>query len=675
MCGIGGILRRDGQTIPEHWLDAIDARIAYRGPDGDGRFRDRSGDIEVALVHRRLSIIDHEGGTQPMVSEGSGIVNSGTAVSAVDDTGGTPVPPYGQGLVAVVFNGCIYNHRELREQLQAEGHVFTTDHSDTESLIHAYRQWGPNFTEHLEGMYAFALWDRENQSLVLARDWFGEKPLYVRIGVGEDAGVIAFASDARALKDLGHQGIEASRHQEEGELPGHSMPRSLDASIPCPPPAWTRRYLQLGYAHEGVTVYDGVRNLRPSIVNEVDVLIGPINTYKARKETTTQVEFELLIEQAVQRRLEADVPLGCFLSGGVDSSLIAYFANDRMPGLRTFTVRMPDERYDESPYAEMVADHLGTDHTTLEVAIDPAADLTHLIHTLGQPFGDSSILPTYWVAKAARQHVKVALSGDGGDELFIGYERYAAARTLYRHRRLLQWFPRRWLRGIHPKSLKHKMGRLGDMARQLKTLGMTSMEALFTQHQIYDLMIGLPGSPVHESPQRDPLQALRRFDLMHYLPDDLLCKVDTASMCVTDAQRGTGLLSGAHTSPLEVRCPFLDRDLVRAALAAPTSQLMAGTKRKGMLREIARKYLPAEIVDRPKMGFAIPVGEWFRNDFGNMQGLLMQHLQDRERINSLSLNCDAVQCLIDQHLTGETDHGQRLFALLTLMMWARNEQE
>lgn len=635
MCGIGGILRRDGKTIPQHWLNAIDARIAYRGPDDTGHFHDRSGDIEIALIHRRLSIIDLQHGKQPMVSQ-----------RGTDHT---------EGLVAVVLNGCIYNHRHLRRQLESEGHSFQSDHSDTEVLIHAYRQWGPNFTEHLEGMYAFALWDRANQSLVLGRDWFGEKPLYVRMGVGDDDGVIAFASDARALAIL-----------DDGQN-RHNF---------TPPQPWTRRFLQLGYAHEGVTVYPPVRNLRPTIIKKADELIGPLNTYRQPKESTTQAEFERLIEQAVHRRLEADVPLGCFLSGGVDSSLIAHFAKQSIPNLRTFSLRMPDERYDESLFAEMVANHLGTDHLTLDVSIDPAGDLLHLIHTLGQPFGDSSILPTYWIAKAARAHVNVALSGDGGDELFIGYERYKAARALYRHRRLLQWLPRRWLRHTHPKSLKHKLGRLGEMARQLKMLGMVSMESIFTQHQIYDLMNGLPGTPVSAPPQRDPLQALRRFDVMNYLPDDLLCKVDTASMAVTaSADNAPDACDAPHTTakpmPLEVRCPFLDRDLVQAALQAPTSQLMPAGKRKGLLRDIARKYLPADIVDRPKMGFAIPIGQWFRDDFGNMQQLLLDHLQDRELLALLSLNAQAVQHLLDEHLRGAVDHGQRLFALLTLAIWQR----
>jgi asparagine synthase (glutamine-hydrolysing) len=448
---------------------------------------------------------------------------------------------------------------------------------------------------------------------------------------------------------------------------------------------FTDRYLQLGYAHTGLTIYDGdaggVRNLPPTITNHIDRFVS-----KRPRETHAQADFEQLIETAVATRLESDVPLGCFLSGGVDSSLIAHFAKEHKNDLRTFTVRMPDERYDESAHAEEVAEHLGTDHVTIDldlladgqsaignrqsedspmrnpnaecrmpsaVPINPAQDLTHLITILGQPFGDSSILPTYWVSKAARQHVTVALSGDGGDELFMGYERYMAARHLNRHRRLLQWIPRRWLRGTHPKSRWHKLGRLGEMARDLRTLGIAAMESIFTQHQLYDLLGDRAREPVKQPAGRDPMQSLRQFDLTSYLPDDLLCKVDTASMAVA----------------LEVRCPFLDRDLVQAALAAPTWQLAPSGKRKGLLRDIARKYLPDSIVDRPKMGFAIPIGEWFRNDFGGMKSLLVDHLTGDASLDPLPLRREAVKRLVDEHLSEEYDHGQRLFALLTLAMW------
>ncbi len=623
MCGIGGILRTDGEPIDRTMLDTMDRRIAHRGPDGAGRFRDRidrdGRTTEIAFVHRRLAVIDPANGHQPMVwTSGQGLLEASTEIDAtcID----------APDLMAIVFNGCIYNHRDLRTQLEASDIRFTTDHSDTEAVMHAYRHWGPAFTDHLEGMYSLAIWDRANAALVLARDWFGEKPLFRRFF---DGGV-AFCSDALAIC---------------GE-PEHS-----------PGSAWVSSYLQLGYNWQGATVYagfepHGITNHSPTIRTDT----GDILPQRPRTETT-QAEFERLIEQAVHRRLEADVPLGCFLSGGVDSSLIAHYAKRCKPALHTFTVRMPDERYDESQFAEDVADHLGTNHTTLSVAINPARDLEHLINTLGQPFGDSSILPAYWVSRAARQHVTVALSGDGGDELFFGYDRYMAARHLHRHRRILRWLPERLLLGSHPKSKRYKLGRLGVMARDYPAAGILAMESIFSQRWINRLLSKQPRVIPEQLPGFDPMMSLRRADLLHYLPDDLLCKVDTASMAVA----------------LEVRAPFLDRDLVRAAAQTPTWIFAPRGRRKGLLRDIAAKYLPRDVVERPKMGFAIPIGEWFRDDFGGMRTLLTDHLADGLAIPGVQIDTATIRRLMREHLDGICDHGQRLFALLTLAMWTRQQ--
>jgi len=641
MCGIGGILRTDGQPIPEEWLDAIDARIAYRGPDGQGRFRDRvevdtpqgKKTVEVAFVHRRLSIIDHADGGQPMVSERG----------RTDD----------EGLVAVVFNGCIYNHRELRKKLEVAGHRFVTDHSDTEVLIHGHREWGEQLCDHLEGMYAFAVWDRNAATITLARDWFGEKPLYFTAEPQgcwfelEPVRSLAFASDARALRCA-------------------EAPTSTDDAD-----RWvmwsTARYLQRGYSSSrespiiGFEATGGMPAANACLfaVNDksssLNVAGRPL---RGEKRGAAHEPLEVLIENAVSRRLEADVPLGCFLSGGVDSSLITYFAKKHKPDLRTFSVKMPDPRYDESHHAEQVAAHIGTNHTTLGCDPKPAEDLVHLIGTLGQPFADSSILPTYWVSKAAREHVKVAIAGDGGDELFLGYERYSAARTLRAFRWLFSVIPSGPLYRFHPKTKLHKLGRLGDMARDFPFLGVMSMVSLFTRRQIQTLTGFLSGMRDLEEGgvKHDALRDLRYHDLVDYLPDDLLRKVDTASMAVA----------------LEVRCPFLDRDLAAAVLAMPIDELIPGGKRKGLLRNIARKYLPAEVVDRPKMGFAIPIGEWFRSDYGSMKTLLLDHLESAEPFGPISLNRRAVQRFIDEHMSGKRDHGQRLFALLTLSIWARS---
>ncbi len=630
MCGIGAILRSDGKRIPDRWLDAIDARIAHRGPDGAGRFRDRveldgaAGHrvIEVALVHRRLAILDPAGGAQPMVSPKG-------------RTGD-------EGLVAIVFNGCIYNHRELRRELEAAGHRFRSDHSDAEVLLHGHREWGERLQEHLEGMYAYALWDRRHASLTLGRDWFGEKPLYHRLD-GDESGVrlLVAASDAAAVGSIPEQPPRAGG-SELGE--------------------WVRRYLQVGYAWGGRTMVApgiAVTNVEPSGPFHAD-LSWPSGDDAAGAALPTPEALEALIERAVARRLEADVPLGCFLSGGVDSSLVAHFAKLHKPDLATFCVKVPGARYDESEPAARVAAHLGTEHRTLSVAASPAEDLELLVAQLGQPFADSSILPTYWVSRAAREHVTVALSGDGGDELFAGYERYLAARLLARHRRLLARIPR-WLGGTaHPRSRLHKLYRLGLMAEEFPALGVLATESIFTQEQISALVgdsdreAAPPPAPLSVPPGHDALAALRRADLTHYLPDDLLCKVDTASMAVA----------------LEVRCPYLDRDLAQALLAAPPTRLVPGGRRKGLLRTIARMHLPPEVVDRPKMGFAIPIGQWFRTNFGGMRTLLLDHLHAAEPFGPVHLERRPLRRLLDDHLEARADHGHRLFALLTLSMWA-----
>lgn len=637
MCGIGGILRTDGQPIPEEWLDAIDAHIAYRGPDGHGRFRDRveiddpsapggKRVVEVAFVHRRLSIIDHKDGAQPMVSE-----------RGRNDK---------EGLVAVVFNGCIYNHRELRKELEGKGHRFVTDHSDTEVLIHGWREWGLMLNAHLVGMYTYIVWDRLKRTFALARDLFGEKPLYRAevLGTGPEdraAQIIFVTSVADAVPAEFHRvaNSEVSRYLQTGYVRTHTPGLSVDTAT------------TVGQGESMQINHEGHRQWstdRPVLAWHRNIVNG-------------LPDFFALLECAVVRQLDADVPLGCFLSGGVDSSLVALIAKRHKPDVRTFTVRMPDTRYDESAFAMSVADHIGTQHRTLDVATNPAVDLVHLIETLGLPFGDSSILPTYWLSKAVREHAKVALSGDGGDELFIGYERYLAARSIARFARILAHLPVGAFARLHPKSAFHKLSRLRDVSRDYQIVGLIALEAIFDHEEVMELAgVDCTFEKWDRQAQADPLFDLRCHDIHGYLPGDLLRKVDTASMACG----------------LEVRCPFLDRDLARAALAAPIEQLMPGGQRKGLLRQIARKYLPKEIVDRPKMGFAIPIGEWFRDDNlpakgGGMKTLLLDHLNSAEPFGPIQLNRKAVQRFIDEHMSGKRDHGQRLFTLLTLSIWAR----
>ena len=644
MCGIAGILRvyAPGQSpeslppprdsIPDAWLRVLDDGIAHRGPDGRGEFRDRAvrGDgctVDVALIHRRLTVIDPRTGAQPMV------------------TG------EGRALLATVFNGCIYNHRDLRRELSALGRRFTTDHADTEVIPHAYAQWGDDAPAHLDGMFAFAVWDRVRAELFLARDTAGEKPLYE---CHAGPGVYAFASVHAALgrflarfgQELGGNGLMCS---PQGLAEWLRFGGSL---IPL-----TNQIDEVDVRVCSRTVPGDDDGANPGGVSATR---GWYADLPARRPTNdgkavpTAADVDSCLAAAVQSRLEADVPLGCFLSGGVDSSLVALHARRALGSLRTFTVRMPDARYDESDHAARVAGLIGAEHHTLDCNANPAEDLVHLIEQLGLPFGDSSLLPTYWVSRAARQHVTVALSGDGGDELFAGYERHAAARWLARAPGFLGLLPN-WIgAGAHPRSNRAKLARLGNAARH----GYDELLAIFPHDMLRHLAPGLPELPPG-SPRVPTLDAPRR-DFEWYLPGDLLRKADTASMAVA----------------LEVRAPFLARSMVHLGLTTPLAALTPGGQRKGLLRAAARLHLPADVVDRPKMGFAIPLSEWLRSDFGGLGSLLRDTLAAADPFPASLLGVEIdrsfVSRLVDDHMTARRDHAQRLYMLLVLALWCRS---
>ncbi len=664
MCGIGGILRitppgERHEPIPEPWLDALDAGVAWRGPDGAGRFRDRvtrpdGTVVEVALVYRRLAIIDLEGGAQPMTldtrdcpacaakaAERRRQANTPSKRGAHEKPAPDPTNADDPARFAVVFNGCIYNHRELRASLEAEGHLFATDHSDTEVILHGFTEWGSDhsaFSEkhgEIDGMYALAIWDGATGTLSLGRSRFGEKPLFeARAGQGC---VLLFTSGPGPL-------VGALRLVDPARC------ETLD-------PAVLTDLVALGVS----------ANYMPfASIKEHPTPAATACAGSAPRST----DIEELLELSVARRLEADVPLGCFLSGGVDSSLVALMASRHVPGLVTLTVRMPDDRYDESRYAEMVADRLGTRHTTLDCdGRSAASDLVRLIEVMGLPFGDSSILPTYWLCREARRHVKVALAGDGGDELFLGYDRYKAARYL--------WWPKRWLAWLYPSagldrsdptSLDERKARLVTAARHA---GYLDLLAIFPTPDRRALLGPARGALSGRRHVHASAASMRAFDLEHYLPGDLLRKVDTASM-----------LAG-----VEVRCPFLAPELTAAALRLPARRHMRDGEGKHILKEIARRHLPIEAIDRPKRGFAIPISDWFRRDFGGLGGLLLDRLSRAQPFGavheSLPIRMDFVRRMIDEHWTAggltprfttrevrARDHGQRLFALLCLSLWS-----
>lgn len=659
VCGIGGILRVHAPggdvpspevSIPEAWLDILDQSVRHRGPDGQGRFRDRvvrpdGSVVDVALVHRRMAVIDLACGAQPMVS---------ARESSLGES----------GLVAVVFNGCIYNHRELRAELESLGHVFETDHSDTEVLLHGWRAWGAGLFGRLEGMYAIGLWDRAYATLIVARDRFGEKPMYCVVpeqvpgASRQSPGLLtAFASvvsgPAAVLRNAGVRVMLSTR-----ALNGWIALGGLDADTPLdeihqiPPGGHHTFPIDLEHLKD--------QPLRPRVPA----------TPPAAQAFRSADDVEAALSGAVAARLEADVPLGCFLSGGIDSSLVAWFARRQMGSLRTFTVRMDYARYDESVYAEAAARIIGSTHTTIPVEPSPAEDLVGLIEALGLPFGDSSLLPTYWVSRAARRHVSVCLSGDGGDELFMGYDRYQVDRQLdilTLLRPLLSLLPVSMLHRADPKSTGDRLARFIVAGGNR---GYQDLLAIFQSPDLRALRGGRRAAAWYHGGMHECRAGGPAYDIRHHLPADILRKVDTASMAVA----------------LEVRAPFLDRALASAAMATPRRVLMPHGERKGLLKQVARKYLPRDIVDRPKMGFAIPIGEWFRSDYGGMRQLLLDHLTGPEPFgpDSLGLNAminmDFVRRMLKEHdEAGRAslwpwrgrDHSQRLYMLLVLSIWAK----
>lgn len=681
MCGIAGVIKvhdpKDGpppthlESIPELWLDILDESIKHRGPDGQGRFRDRATRedgtiVDVALVHRRLSILDHAGGHQPMVHDGDRLRPDLTYQPGDTPIIASEVEP-NKPIVAVVFNGCIYNHRELRKELEAQGHVFETDHSDTEVLVHGWREWGLRQLDKLDGMYSSLIWESSTGQMGIGRDHTGEKPMYDIPTLDTNQYGRVFSSSATGLTQLqteywpGSTGMMKCKIDLWISNGSDSAPVSLMNS---PSPSWWG-------------VIPGIPSCGsdPTILTVDTLFSNPqISTHCIPCPTRSKIKSNSLLNaqslndlcyDAINSRLEADVPLGVFLSGGIDSALIAAIAHQHRPDIKAFTVRMPDPRFDESQAAAETANHIGIEHHILDCDLHPAVDLAMLIEQLGLPFGDSSLLPTYWVSKAARQHIKVALSGDGGDELFGGYRRHSIAPILNRWHNLLKLIPTSILDQRQPRSRSTYLARLASASRYG---GYSELLAIFPTPDLRKLIPSIDGDPIgsdHFHQTDDPL----RYDFTHYLPDDLLRKTDTASMAVG----------------LEVRAPFLAKDLVEAALRTPINILMPNGERKGLLKQVARKYLPDHIVDRPKQGFAIPIGEWFRTDFGGMRQLLLDHLRSSDPFPGLAdagveINMKFVEQMIREHdAAGEKsinpwhgrDHSQRLYMLLVLSIWSK----
>lgn len=616
MCGIAGSTEADLST-----LSTMQARISHRGPDGNGLWRDPNGNM--GLVHTRLAVIDlSQAAAQPMQSS--------------------------CGRYVLTFNGEIYNYRSLKAELEAAGETFRS-HSDTEVLLALLRREGEAAIQRLSGMFAFALWDRERRELTLARDRLGIKPLvYAPLA----SGGMAFASEIDALRS--HPGLDLS----------------LDALA-------LSGYLACLYVPAPRTIYTGLRKLPPGHIlrwrdGRFDIRPYWLPSYSGTDPATVDEAVEELlpmVRRAVVSQMVSDVPIGCFLSGGVDSATIAALmaaeAKDAPP-IRTFTMTFADAAYDERGPAREVADLIGSLHTELPASPSLAGLLDTLTTRFGEPFGNPTALLINDLSRKAREHVTVALVGDGGDEVFAGYPRYQGGLLAQRARRLLPTWLRKGivapLAELIPESSagRHSLRRAREFL-----LGMNLPDAemyaawveYFSPAEREALMrlAAPPSSPIADlyraAPSSDPLDAMQQTDLVSFLPGNLLAYGDAMSM----------------DHALELRLPLIDHEIVeKVGHLSPRIRFAEG--KKTLLRAVARRLLPARIVDRPKRGFNPPMGLWLKNE---LKPLVAERLT-RERMERIGLDWAAVSLLLDEHAKGRRDHALKVWALLTLDAWFHN---
>jgi len=612
VCGIAGLWLSDRDTldVARHSLDRMLTSIGHRGPDDCGVWADAGAGV--LLGHRRLAVIDPSPlGHQPMLSD--------------------------DGQLVVVFNGEIYNFPELRRELISSGASFRSN-SDTEVLLYGYRKWGEHLVEHLVGMYAFAIWDASARFLYLARDRAGEKPLYYAAGPWG----FAFASELGALAEL--PGVC-------GEIDPEALSLYLQYQYVPAPHSIYRNVRKLPPAH-AMGVREGTRTTIRRYWDPVPFALGPRLTLSI--DDATQ-ELESLLRTAVRGQMIADVPLGAFLSGGFDSTAIVSLMMElsSVP-VRTFTVGFDVPEFDESKHADAVARHLGTDHTLEYLTEQDALGLIGQVPAMyGEPFADSSALPTHLVSRMARREVTVSLSGDGGDEAFGGYQRYAILAQLTFASRLLDGF-----------------GPVGDflasvLARFPGNLGRGGALLRLPQQTVYQRLSGvfraedarpLAGclAPFDEferawaSGANLPLQQRAMLaDLLTYLPEAILVKVDRAAMATS----------------LETRAPLLDHRVLEFALQLP-SRFVRG---KRLLKRLVYQRVPHAIMDREKQGFGVPLNRWFR---GELRPLLYDTLTSSRMHDAGIQDFSIVQRMIDQHMAGTHNRGAELWALLVLGMWS-----
>ena len=618
MCGIAGILRVDGAPAGADLLRAMTGAIAHRGPDGDGFFCEGP----VGLGHRRLAIIDLATGDQPMAA--------------------------GDGSVVVIFNGEIYNFRELRRELEIRGVTFRTT-SDTEVILQAYQAWGVDCLPRLRGMFAFALWDKRRRRLFLARDRVGIKPLVY----AWDGRRLLFGSEIKAL------------------LEDRRLPREIDWEA-------LRDFLTLHYIPGPQTIFRAVRKLPPAsyLLLDLDRAEPEIHRYWdlrfAPDPRPSEAEWleglRWHLTDAVRSHLVSDVPIGAFLSGGVDSStVVALMAQATEGRVRTFSIGFDDADFDELRHAREVARRYDTQHFEYVVKPNALDTLPRLAWQFDEPFADSSALPTYYVSKITREHVTVALSGDGGDENFVGYTRYARAAQLHERldtfpaalaRPLLRLAARLLPAGARGQGYLDMLGS-GPVDRYFKLMAYQRSETLRT--------LLSPGAREHVEPAVTPAlfrrlaaegrapdyaSTLQYVDMHCYLPEDILTKVDRTSMAVS----------------LETRVPLLDHVLMEYVATMPTALKFSRGAGKVILKRAMAGDLPAGILERRKMGFGLPIASWFR---GELSDYVRDVLDGRRTRQRGLVDPRAVSALLDEHQGGGRDRSSQIWALLALEEWAR----
>jgi asparagine synthase (glutamine-hydrolysing) len=620
MCGIAGFVHADpGRPADGRLLRRMTDAVAYRGPDGEG-FHLRGN---VALGHRRLSIIDLATGDQPMSNP--------------------------DGTVTLVFNGEIYNYLELRAELEARGHAFRTE-SDTEVIIRAYEEWGLDCQTRLNGMWAFALWDERQRRLLLSRDRLGEKPLHY----AEHDGTLVFGSEIKCLFAWG--------------LPAR------------PDLRWTEVYAFLGFIPAPDSFFEGVRKLPPASYLAWQDGAWKVATYwdlpaveeraMRRDAAAVESEFAALFEDSVRIRMRSDVPYGAFLSGGLDSScIVATMARISAHPVKTFTIGFAPSRFDERPLARRVARAFHTEHH--EETVEPAVfeeSLELVRHHYDEPFGDASAIPTGLVARAARRAVKMALSGDGGDEALSGYTIYQGEKFAHRYGRLPRPVQTALpaLAGRLARPLRGGARRLAERVRSV-----TGASALDFNHRLIEkiawadpgliraLLAGHRGTiPIDDfvadlmarCPYRDPFYRLMYYNLKVSLPERMLVKVDRMSM--------------AHS--LEVRTPFLDYRLIELLAATHRDVKMRGYERKSILRRTVARGLPAALRRAPKKGFAVPIGAWFRErDFSRYERSLIAP-------GGVEVAAGPLREILERNRRGEEGLGNLLWILLLLDRFCRD---